>query len=86
MDKGLMEKSITNYIKKIKMNADDVTEFSMVANMCPFEVSISCPRCVVDAKKVIELATMDFSKILTIEYNGYDRLFERYLERYEMVS
>ena len=75
-----------NFTRKIKMNVDDATEFAMVAAMCPFDISIYSNRCMADAKNVIELASMDFSKILTIEYNGYDSLFERYISRHVLAS
>lgn len=72
--------------KKIKLDVDDVTEFAMVAGMCPFDISIYSNRCTADAKNVIELVTMDLTKALTVEYNGHDSLFERYLSRYLLAS
>lgn len=67
--------------REIMLNKDEANEFVMVATLCPFEISISHNHYQADAKSVVDVLSMDFSKVLTLEYEGYDPIFERYLSR-----
>ncbi|HOO78803.1 MAG TPA: HPr family phosphocarrier protein [Lachnospiraceae bacterium] len=79
-----MEKQ--SYQKRIRLAMDEVNEFVMVAAQCPFDVSISNNHYVADAKSMFEVIGLDFSKILTLEYNGYDSIFEVFLKRFDIAS
>lgn len=70
------------YTKSIILTKADVNAFVLLARNCSFDISLSFNRYKADAKSMLEVMSIDFSKILTLEYNGYDPLFELYLDRY----
>ena len=67
--------------KKIKLTSImDVKEFVTVAGECDFDVNIFYNRMVVDAKSILGVLSLDLSKALTVEYEGYDRALEEILD------
>lgn len=67
--------------KKIKLTSImDVKEFVTVAGECDFDVNIFYNRMVVDAKSILGVLSLDLSKALTVEYDGYDRALEEILD------
>ncbi|MCQ2521048.1 MAG: HPr family phosphocarrier protein [Lachnospiraceae bacterium] len=71
--------------KKIKLDGEEATMFAMVASGCDFDVILSAVRYSCNGKSVEDIRLLDFTKELTIEYNGYDSVFEQYLDRLEAV-
>ena len=67
--------------KKIKLTSImDVKEFVTVAGDCDFDINIFHNRVVIDAKSVLGVLSLDLSKALTVEYEGYDRALEEILD------
>jgi phosphotransferase system HPr-like phosphotransfer protein len=67
--------------KKIKLTSImDVKEFVTVAGDCDFDINIFYNRVVIDAKSILGVLSLDLSKALTVEYEGYDRAFEEILD------
>ena len=67
--------------KKIKLTSImDVKEFVTVASDCDFDINIFYNRVVIDAKSILGVLSLDLSKALTVEYEGYDRALEEILD------
>ncbi|MBQ5660108.1 MAG: HPr family phosphocarrier protein [Lachnospiraceae bacterium] len=67
--------------KKIKLTSImDVKEFVTVAGDCDFDINIFYNRMVIDAKSILGVLSLDLSKALTVEYEGYDRALEEILD------
>ena len=67
--------------KKIKLTSImDVKEFVTVAGDCDFDIKIFYNRMVIDAKSILGVLSLDLSKALTVEYEGYDRALEEILD------
>ena len=58
----------------------DVKEFVTVAGDCDFDINIFYNRVVIDAKSILGVLSLDLSKTLTVEYEGYDRALEEILD------
>ncbi len=71
--------------RRIRLKTEDATMFAMVASGCDFDVILSAVRYSCDGKSVEDIRLLDFTKELTLEYNGYDSVFEQYLGRLEAV-
>ncbi len=70
-----------NIIKKhIMLNPNQVKDFVNAATKCDFDVDVYYNRYVVDAKSILGVFGLDLTKQLTVEYSGYDKNFEKYLE------
>lgn len=65
--------------KAIKMTPDQVADFVRAASKCDFDIDISYNRYVVDAKSFLGVYGLDFTKVLTVHYDGYDEELERLL-------
>ena len=67
--------------KKIKLTSImDVKEFVTVAGDCDFDINIFYNRMVIDAKSILGVLSLDLSKALTVEYEGYDRALKEILD------
>ena len=64
---------------KIFLRHDEVKEFVKRASACDFDIDISYNRYVVDAKSFLGVYGLDFTKVLTVHYDGYDEELERLL-------
>jgi phosphocarrier protein HPr len=71
----------TRYIKLMDVN--DVTEFVNAALKCDFDIDISYNRFIIDAKSLVGVLSLDLTKILKVEYRGYDKNFEEVIKQYE---
>lgn len=60
----------------------DVKEFVRQAGKCNFDVDVSYNRVVVDAKSILAVMSLDFTKELTVEYSGENSGFETFLEQF----
>ena len=65
--------------KYIYLNPSDVQNFVHAAEHCDFDIDISYNRYVVDAKSFLGVYGLDFTKVLTVHYDGYDEELERLL-------
>ena len=67
--------------RKIKLTTImDVKEFVKAAGECDFDVNIFYNHLIVDAKSVLGVLSLDLSKVLTVEYDGADAVFEAVLD------
>ena len=66
--------------RKIKLTHTEVEHFVAVATKCDFDIDIAYNRYRVDAKSFLGVFGLDFSKVLTVYYNGYNEEFEELLK------
>ena len=68
--------------KKVKfVSADEAKEFVRISGGCYFGVSVFYNRMIIDAKSLLGVLSLDLTKILTVEFDGENALFEEFLER-----
>ena len=65
---------------RIKLTPSEVEHFVAVATKCDFDIDISYNRYIVDAKSFLGVFGMDFTKPLTVRYNGFNSEFESLLK------
>lgn len=70
------------YKKEIKLTVDAVKEFVRVAEQCDFDIDVFYNRVIVDAKSILGVLSLDFTKTLTVEYAGKNPKFEHVLQKY----
>jgi phosphotransferase system HPr-like phosphotransfer protein len=69
-----------NVIKKnIMLQPTQVKDFVNEATKCDFDVDIYYNRYVVDAKSILGVFGLDLTKTLTVEYQGVNEQFEKFL-------
>lgn len=66
--------------RRIKLTPDEVAHFVEVARRCDFDIDIAYNRYTVDAKSILGVLALDFSKMLTVSYYGYNAEFEKVLQ------
>lgn len=72
-------------VRKVTMGPDEARELVQIATKCDFDIDISYNRYTVDAKSILGVLAMDFSKVLTISYNGISEELEGFLARHAMA-
>ena len=60
---------------------ETVGEFVNAANKCDFDIDICYNRYVIDAKSFLGVYGLDFTKPLTVSYDGYNDKFEEMLKQ-----
>ena len=65
--------------KHITLEPTQVKDLVNAATKCDFDVDIYYNRYVVDAKSMLGVIGLDFTKPLTVEYRGYNSGFEQFL-------
>ena len=60
----------------IKLTPGEVEQFVAAATRCDFDIDISYNRYVVDAKSFLGVFGLDFTRPLTVRYDGYNSEFE----------
>ena len=68
-------------LKTIRLTPEDVKHFVDVASKCDFDIDICYNRYVVDAKSFLGVYGLDFTKPLTVSYDGYNDKFEEMLKQ-----
>ena len=66
-------------VRKIRLSVDEVQNFVNVASRCDFDIDIYYNRYIVDAKSFLGVYGLDFTKVLTVSYDGYNPDFEALL-------
>jgi hypothetical protein len=61
---------------RIKLTPGEVEQFVAAATRCDFDIDISYNRYVVDAKSFLGVFGLDFTRPLTVRYDGYNSEFE----------
>ncbi len=67
-------------LKTIRLTPEDVKHFVDVASKCDFDIDICYNRYVIDAKSFLGVYGLDFTKPLTVSYDGYNDKFEELLK------
>lgn len=62
-------------------SGEDVKEFVSAAMKCDFDIDVFYNRVVIDAKSILGVMSLDLSKVLTVEYDGFNESFETFLEK-----
>jgi hypothetical protein len=72
--------------KTIKLSQfEDVKNFVKAAGGCNFDVDLCYNRVVVDAKSILGVLSLDLSKVLTVEYYGYNDKLEEMIDTYAVA-
>ena len=72
--------------QKIRLNETaDVKEFVQAASKCDFDVDISYNRVMIDAKSILEIISIDLTKVLTVTCHGEDHEFNRFLQKFAVA-
>ena len=66
---------------RIMLNMYDASEFVQKASKCDFDIDIFYNRFVIDAKSILGVLGLDFSKPLTVKYRGENREFDMLMQR-----
>ena len=65
--------------KHIMLKPAQVKDFVYAATKCDFDVDVYYNRYVVDAKSILGVFGLDLTQPLTVEYRGYNKNFETFL-------
>lgn len=65
--------------RRIRLVPEEVAHFVEVARRCDFEIDIAYNRYIVDAKSILGVLGLDFSKFLTVRYSGFNADFDELL-------
>lgn len=71
-------------MKQFKIMLPTVAEakkFVAAASRCEFDIDVFYNRVIIDAKSILGVLSLDLSKILTVQLNGEDKEFEKYLKK-----
>ncbi len=71
--------------RKLVLGPSDAKELVDIAGRCDFDIDISYNRYAVDAKSILGVLALDFTKVLTIRYNGRSEELERFLNHFAMA-
>ena len=72
-------------VKSIKLTPADVQSFINITTKCDFDIDISYNRYIVDAKSFLGVYGLDFSKVLTVKYDGYCEELEAFLYQHRIA-
>ena len=65
--------------KNIRLSPDTVITFVKKSQQCDFNIDVSYDRTEVDAKSLLGMLSLDFSRIMHVKYYGKDEELEGYL-------
>lgn len=68
-------------LRTIRLTPSEVQKFVNVASKCDFDIDIFYNSYIVDAKSLLGVYGLDFSKILSVTYEGYNEDFESFLNQ-----
>ncbi len=72
--------------RTIRLTPDEVQNFVNVTSHCDFDIDIFYNRYIVDAKSFLGVYGLDFSRPLTVSYQGYNAELEELLKKYTIAS
>lgn len=72
-------------VKTIHLTPDEVQNFVNVTSKCDFDIDIFYNRYVVDAKSFLGVYGLDFTKPLSVSYDGYNKDLELLLKQYAIA-
>ena len=65
--------------KNIRLSPDTVVTFVKKSQQCDFNIDVSYDRTEVDAKSLLGMLSLDFSRIMHVKYYGKNEELEGYL-------
>lgn len=71
--------------RTIRLTPNEVQNFVNVTSKCDFDIDIYYNRYVVDAKSFLGVYGLDFTKPLTVAYEGYNAELEALLKEYAIA-
>ena len=57
----------------------EARKFVEEATRCDFDIDVFYNRVTIDAKSILGVLSLDLTKVLTVQFNGSDEVFEEYL-------
>lgn len=69
-------------MKEMKIMLTSVAEaknFVAQASKCDFDIDVFYNRVTIDAKSILGVLSLDLTRVLTVQFNGTDEVFEEYL-------
>ena len=66
---------------KIRLDLDNANRFVQTASKCDFDIDIFYNHFIIDAKSMLGVLGLDFSKILTVQYGGENPDFSSMLRQ-----
>ena len=67
--------------RKIKLDLNNANEFVQKASKCDFDIDIFYNHVIIDAKSMLGVLGLDFSRILTVKYGGQNKDFDVMLQK-----
>ena len=67
--------------RQIKLTPQLAKEFVFTSSKCDFDIDVFYNRVIIDAKSMLGVLGLDFTKTLTVQYQGYDQKFEQMIDR-----
>ena len=71
---------------KIMLTPREAEHFVRAANDCDFDIDIFYNSYSIDAKSILGVMALDFSKVMTVRYYGDDVEFENYLQHLSIAG
>ncbi len=62
--------------RRIRLRPEEARDFVSASSKCNFDIDVFYNRVIIDAKSILGVLGLDFTKELTVQYAGYDRNFE----------
>ena len=66
---------------KIRLDLDNANEFVRRASKCDFDIDIFYNHVIIDAKSMLGVLGLDFSRTLTVQYGGQNNDFDMMLQK-----
>lgn len=73
-------------VRKISLDPVNAKELVQIASRCDFDIDISYNHYTVDAKSILGVLALDFTRVLTVSYNGTDERLEAFLASFAQAS
>ena len=58
---------------------EEAKKFVAAASRCDFDIDVFYNRVTIDAKSILGVLSLDLTRVLTVQFNGTDEVFEEYL-------
>ena len=58
----------------------EARKFVEEATRCDFDIDVFYNRVTIDAKSILGVLSLDLTRVLTVQFNGTDEVFEEYLD------
>ena len=71
---------------RIMLTPKEAEKFVKAANDCDFDIDIFYNSYSIDAKSILGVMALDFSKVMTVRYYGDDAEFENYLQHLSIAG